>query len=62
MKIIEFFQAYKNLADRTFRGRSLGYQDEYEPEVGVAERSNAWSMLRTVLWSATQVRTRSRIR
>ena len=44
MEIIEFFQAFKNLADRTFRGRSLGYQDEYEPEVDVAERSNAWRM------------------
>ena len=42
MEIIESFQAFKNLADRTFRGRSLGYQDEYEPEVDVAERSNAW--------------------
>jgi hypothetical protein len=42
MEIIESFQAFENLADRTFRGRSLGYQDEYEPEVDVAERSNAW--------------------
>jgi hypothetical protein len=41
MEIIESFQAFENLADRTFRGRSLGYQDEYEPEVDVAERSNA---------------------
>ena len=39
MEIIESFQAFKNLADRTFRGRSLGYQDELEPEVDVAERS-----------------------
>ena len=42
MEIIESFQVFKNLADRTFRGRSLGYQDELEPEVDVAERSNAW--------------------
>ena len=35
MEIIESFQAFKNLADRTFRGRSLGYQDEYEPEARV---------------------------
>ena len=42
MEIIESFQAFKNLADRTFRGRSLGYQDQLEPEVDVAERSNAW--------------------
>ena len=48
MEIIESFQAFENLADRTFRGRSLGYQDEYEPEVDVAERSNAWRMRRTV--------------
>ena len=41
MEIIESFQAFENLADRTFRGRSLGYQDELEPEVDVAERSNA---------------------
>ena len=41
MEIIESFQAFKNLADRTFRDGSLGYQDEYEPEVGVAERSDA---------------------
>ena len=41
MEIIESFQAFENLADRTFRGRSLGYQDEYEPEVDVAQRSNA---------------------
>ena len=38
MEIIESFQAFENLADRTFRGRSLGYQDEYEPEVDVAKR------------------------
>jgi hypothetical protein len=41
MEIIESFQAFKNLADRTFRGGSLGYQDELEPEVDVAERTNA---------------------
>ena len=41
MEIIESFQAFKNLADRTFRGRSLGYQEELEPEVDIAERSNA---------------------
>src|SRR4249919_4272234 len=52
MEIIESFQAFENLADRTFRGRSLGYQDEYEPEVDVAERSNARRMRRTVPWSA----------
>ena len=46
MEIIESFQAFENLADRTFRGRSLGYQDEYEPEVDVAERSDAWRMRR----------------
>ena len=51
MEIIESFQSFKNLVDRTFRGRSLGYQDEYEPEVDVAERSNAWRMRRTVPWS-----------
>src|SRR5207237_36435 len=51
MEIIESIQAFKNLADRTFRGRSLGYQDELEPEVDVAERSNAWRMRRTVPWS-----------
>ena len=48
MEIIESFQAFENLDDRTFRGRSLGYQDEYEPEVDVAERSNAWRMRRTL--------------
>ena len=42
MEIIEFFQTFKNLVDRTFRGWSLGYQDELEPEVDVAERTNAW--------------------
>src|SRR3954471_8029639 len=42
MEIIKSFQPFENLADRTFRGRSLGYQDEYEPEVDVAERGNAW--------------------
>ena len=47
MEIIESFQAFKNLADRTFRGRSLGYQDEYEPEVDVAERSNARQIWRS---------------
>jgi hypothetical protein len=55
MEIIESFQAFENLADRTFRGRSLGYQDEYEPEVDVAERSNAWRMRRTVPWSEARV-------
>ena len=42
MEILESFQAFENLADRTFRERSLGYQDELEPVVDVAERSNAW--------------------
>jgi hypothetical protein len=51
MEIIEPFQAFENLADRTFRGCSLGYQDEYEPEVDVAERSNPWRMRRIVPWS-----------
>jgi hypothetical protein len=41
MEIIESFQALKNLADRTFRGRILGYQEVLEPEVRVTERSNA---------------------
>jgi hypothetical protein len=41
MEIIESFQAFKNLADRTFRSGSLGYQDVQKPEVDVAERSNA---------------------
>jgi hypothetical protein len=41
MEIIESFQVFKNLADRTFRGWSLGYQDELKPEVGVAERGDA---------------------
>jgi|SRR3954468_22441917 hypothetical protein len=50
MEIIESFQASENLANRTFRGRSLGCQDECEPEVDVAERSNA-RMRRTVPWS-----------
>jgi hypothetical protein len=40
MKIIESFQAFKNLADRTFRSGSLGYQEVLEPEVRVTERSN----------------------
>ena len=47
MEIIESFQAFENLADQTFRGRSLGYQDELEPEVDVAERSNALRMRRS---------------
>ena len=48
MEIIVSFQAFENLADRTFRGRSLGYQDEHEPRCS----SNAWRMRRTVPWSA----------
>jgi hypothetical protein len=44
MEIIESFQALKNLADRTFRSASLGYQDVQKPEVDVAERSNAKRM------------------
>jgi hypothetical protein len=54
MEIIKSFQAFRNLTDRTFRGRSLGYQDELEPEVDVAERSKAWRMPRTVPWSAAR--------
>jgi hypothetical protein len=41
MEIIESFQAFKNLADRTFRGGFLGRQEVKKPEVDVAERSNA---------------------
>ena len=41
MEIIESFQALKNLADRTFRNASLGYQDVQKPEMDVAERSVA---------------------
>src|SRR5262245_57773459 len=47
MEIIESFQAFENLADRTFRNCSLGYQDELEPKVDVAERCNAWSFRRS---------------
>jgi hypothetical protein len=36
MKIIETFQAFKNLADRTFRSGFLGYQEVFKPEVRVA--------------------------
>jgi hypothetical protein len=41
MEFIEFFQAFENLTDRTFRSRFLGRQDAQKPEVGAVERGNA---------------------
>jgi hypothetical protein len=37
MEIIESFQAFKNLADRIFRGGFLGRQEVPKPAVDVAE-------------------------
>jgi hypothetical protein len=41
MGIIESFQAFKNFADRTFRGGFLGRQEVQKPKVDTVERGIA---------------------
>ena len=42
MEIIESIQTFRNLADRTFRGGFLGYQDKLEPGVDVADAEKSF--------------------